>query len=134
MAITADYAITTVLAHWSTIKPAYRVILEDGTQLISSGDHRFLTERGWKYVTGARFGGLLRRPHLPSEQRADGGRRLRGATEGDRSLPARLPLRHDPRETASVGKSSYQRLAGPAADRLYSFRLPRLTDPRGRAD
>jgi hypothetical protein len=46
------YALTTVLAHWSTVKPAYRVILEDGTQLICSGDHRFLTERGWKHVTG----------------------------------------------------------------------------------
>ena len=26
------YAITEVLAHWSTVKPAYRVTLEDGTQ------------------------------------------------------------------------------------------------------
>ena len=32
-----------VLDHWSTIKPAYRVTLEDGTELIASGDHRFLT-------------------------------------------------------------------------------------------
>ena len=44
---------TTVLAHWQTVKPAYRVTLADGTQLIASGDHRFLTERGWKHVTGA---------------------------------------------------------------------------------
>jgi DNA repair photolyase len=57
------YAITTVLAHWSTVKPAYRVILEDGTQLISSGDHRFLTERGWKHVIGTESG-PLQRPHL----------------------------------------------------------------------
>ncbi len=57
------YALTTVLAHWSTVKPAYRVILEDGTQLISSGDHRFLTERGWKHVTGTEQG-PLQRPHL----------------------------------------------------------------------
>ncbi len=57
------YAITTVLAHWSTIKPAYRITLADGTQLIASGDHRFLTERGWKHVTGAEQG-HLRRPFL----------------------------------------------------------------------
>jgi len=50
------YAITEVLAHWSTVKPAYRVTLEDGTRLVTSGDHRFLTERGWKHVTGAEQG------------------------------------------------------------------------------
>jgi DNA repair photolyase len=58
------YAITTVSAHWSTVKPGYRVILEDGTQLIGSGDHRFLTERGWKHVTGTEHSGPLQRPHL----------------------------------------------------------------------
>jgi DNA repair photolyase len=50
------YAITEVLAHWSTVKPGYRITLEDGTELIASGDHRFLTERGWKHVTGAEQG------------------------------------------------------------------------------
>ena len=45
------YVPTEVFAHWETVKPAYRVTLEDGTELISSGDHRFLTERGWKHVT-----------------------------------------------------------------------------------
>ena len=50
------YAITEVLAHWSTVKPAYRITLEDGTQLVASGDHRYLTERGWKHVTGAEQG------------------------------------------------------------------------------
>jgi len=47
------YEPTTVLAHWSTVKRAYRVELADGTTLIASGDHRFLTERGWKHVAAA---------------------------------------------------------------------------------
>ncbi|MDQ4129595.1 MAG: radical SAM protein [Actinomycetota bacterium] len=57
------YTLTEVFDHWSTIKPGYRVTLEDGTELIASGDHRFLTERGWKHVIGA-WGGPLQRPHL----------------------------------------------------------------------
>ena len=50
------YVQTEVKAHWSTVKLAYRVTLEDGTNLVTSGDHRFLTERGWKHVTGAEQG------------------------------------------------------------------------------
>ncbi|WP_018685942.1 intein-containing Rv2578c family radical SAM protein [Actinokineospora enzanensis] len=57
------YVVTEVLDHWSTVKPAHRVTLADGTQLIASGDHRFLTERGWKHVTGG-VSGPDRRPHL----------------------------------------------------------------------
>lgn len=45
------YVTTRVLAHWSTVKPAYRLTLRDGTQLIASGDHRFLTDRGWRHVS-----------------------------------------------------------------------------------
>ncbi|MFI7116381.1 intein-containing Rv2578c family radical SAM protein [Amycolatopsis sp. NPDC049868] len=54
---------TKVLAHWSTLKPAYRLSLDDGTSIVASGDHRFLTGRGWKHVTGTRFG-AAQRPHL----------------------------------------------------------------------
>ena len=51
------YVLTDVRAHWSTAKRAYRITLEDGTELVASGDHRFLTsQRGWKYVTGAEQG------------------------------------------------------------------------------
>src|SRR4051794_8638185 len=57
------YTATEVRAHWSTVKPAYRVTLEDGTELVTSADHRFLTRRGWKHVTGAEQG-AGRRPHL----------------------------------------------------------------------
>jgi DNA repair photolyase len=47
------YTITHVLDHWSTVKPAYRVRLEDGTELVTSGDHRFLTDRDWKHVASS---------------------------------------------------------------------------------
>jgi DNA repair photolyase len=48
------FAVTTVRDHWSTRKPAYRVTLDDGTQLVTSGDHRLLSESGWRYVAGRR--------------------------------------------------------------------------------
>jgi DNA repair photolyase len=54
---------TRVLDKWSSIKPAFRVTLEDGTELITSEDHRFLTRRGWKHVIGGESG-PHRRPHL----------------------------------------------------------------------
>ncbi len=54
---------TKVLAHWRTTKEAYRITLEDGTGLVASGDHRFLTERGWKFVSGTGCG-PGQRPHL----------------------------------------------------------------------
>jgi len=57
------YAVTTVLDHWVVRKPAYRVSLEDGTELITSADHRFLTGRGWKHVVGTEQG-AMQRPHL----------------------------------------------------------------------
>jgi DNA repair photolyase len=57
------YVHTHVLAHWRVFKPAYRISLEDGTCLNAGGDHRFLTERGWKFVTGS-AAGREQRPHL----------------------------------------------------------------------
>ena len=56
------YVSTEVLDHWSTIQRAYRVLLKDGTELITSGNHRFLSNRGWKHVADAEPGS--QRPHL----------------------------------------------------------------------
>jgi DNA repair photolyase len=58
------YVTTEVLAHWETRKEAHLITLEDGTELVASGDHRFWTRRGkWKHVIGAEQG-PLQRPHL----------------------------------------------------------------------
>ncbi len=124
-----EYVRTTVLAHWSTVKPAYRVVLADGTQLVCSGDHRFLTERGWKYVTGARFGGLRRRPHLSAGHALMG---TGGFAEPPKQTAAyrRGYLCGLIRGDGSIGHYSYpQRL--PAADRSYLFGLA-LAEPGSR--
>jgi DNA repair photolyase len=101
------YVDTEVVAHWSTVKPAYRVTLEDGTELVVSGDHRFLTNRGWKFVTGAERG-PDRRPHLttanellgtgrfstPPEETADYRRGyLCGVIRGDGTVASRKYMR-----------------------------------------
>lgn len=62
---------TTVRASWKTRKRAYRITLADGTELVASGDHRFLTDRGWKHVTG-NGAGAARRPHLTLNNRLMG--------------------------------------------------------------
>lgn len=55
------YVATSVLDHWSTVKPAHRITLTDGTELVASADHRFLTDQGWRFVAG---GDEDRRPFL----------------------------------------------------------------------
>jgi DNA repair photolyase len=57
---------TRVLAHWATTKPAYRIALASGTELISSGDHRYLSQDSWKYVAPAELP-----PHRRHLTRAD---------------------------------------------------------------
>ncbi|WP_369130876.1 intein-containing Rv2578c family radical SAM protein [Modestobacter roseus] len=57
------YIQTEVRAHWSTVKPAHRVTLADGTSIVASADHRFLTGRGWKHVRESGCRGE-QRPHL----------------------------------------------------------------------
>jgi DNA repair photolyase len=55
--------VTTVHDKWSSIKRAFILELADGTKILTSGDHRFLTRRGWKHVLGDDHG-VHRRPHL----------------------------------------------------------------------
>jgi len=77
------YTKSRVLARWSVIKPAYRVTLEDGTELVSSADHRYLSDRGWKYVTGKEQG-RDRRPFLTTSNKLAGiGRFVEGPAEDD---------------------------------------------------
>ena len=125
-----EYVRTTVLAHWSTVKPAYRVVLADGTQLVCSGDHRFLTERGWKYVTGTRFGGLRRRPHLAAGHALMG---TGGFAEPPKQTAAyrRGYLCGLIRADGSIGHYSYPP-RNRAADRSYLFRLD-LAEPGSQA-
>jgi DNA repair photolyase len=119
------YVLTEVLDHWTVRKPAYRVTLENGTELIASGDHRFLTGRGWKHVIGTEHGGPLQRPHLTLNNKlmgtgafAEGPTAnsdykrgyLCGAIRGDGHLSTRPYIRKDGR-----------------ADELNRFRLA-LTD------
>ncbi len=66
------YVKARVLAHWSVIKPAYRITLEDGTCLVAGADHRFLTERGWKFVTGTDARSGAPRPHLTTRNKLMG--------------------------------------------------------------
>jgi DNA repair photolyase len=63
MGLHRKYETTTVLDKWSSLQRAYEVTLQDGTQLVTSADHRFLSQRGWKHVIGT-DAGPLKRPHL----------------------------------------------------------------------
>ncbi len=63
------YVRTTITAKWTTVKAAYRITLADGTEIVASGDHRFLSDRGWKHVVDGESG---QRPHLTTNYRLMG--------------------------------------------------------------
>ncbi|HJQ70304.1 MAG TPA: hypothetical protein VKA70_15105 [Blastocatellia bacterium] len=50
------YAQATVLNKTESLKEAFEVALENNNSVICSGDHRWLTDRGWKYTTGNMHG------------------------------------------------------------------------------
>jgi DNA repair photolyase len=101
------YVKSRVLAHWSTIKPAFRTTLEDGTILTTSGDHRFLSERGWKHVTD-NAPGQRQRAHLTTNNKLMGtGAFAEGPRENDDYRRGYLCglIRGD----AHIGRYSYAR-------------------------
>ncbi len=119
------FVTTPVLATWRTSKEAYRITLCDGTELTASGDHRFLSDRGWKFVTGTNHG-ADRRPHLTTgnELRGPGGGLCSSGTQSSEYRRGYLTgiIRGD----GLLGHWSYPR-PGRAHGDQYQFRLA-LTD------
>jgi DNA repair photolyase len=113
------YVITEVLDHWSTFKRAFRITLADGTQLIASGDHRFLTDRGWKHVTGSEQG-ASRRPHLTTRNRLIGTGKFANAPRHDAEYK-RGYLCGVIRGDASLGTYTYTR--NERQSTVHRFRL-----------
>ncbi|HJZ38537.1 MAG TPA: radical SAM protein [Solirubrobacterales bacterium] len=118
------YEVTEVLAHWATRKPGYRITLEDGTELIASGDHRFLTDRGWRYVTGTEAG-PGQRPFLTTNNKLMGIGSLGRPGEENKEY-RRGYLCGMIRGDGSIGSYSYER-PGRTRDDHHRFRLA-LTD------
>src|SRR6266516_498862 len=120
------YVRTAVLAHWQTVKPAYLTTLDDGTSLVTSGDHRFLPDRGWKHVSGA-MSGPQQRAYLTS------GNKLMGIGAFADQPKASGDYRHGylcgmVRGDGSLGTYSHRQ------GEIYRFRLALAdTDALGRA-
>ncbi len=120
------YVRTRVLAHWETSRPAYTITLADGTRLIAGGDHRFLTERGWKFVTGTEHG-PRRRPHLTVHNELVGtGQFAAGADLADPSY-RRGYLSGLIRGDGHLASYHYER-AGRAHGDQHQFRLALVDD------
>jgi DNA repair photolyase len=118
------YVTTEVQAHWRTRKAAFRVRLEDGTELIASGDHRFLSDRGWKYVSGSEWG-PLQRPHLTLNNKLMGLGSL-GPAPAESGEYRRGYLCGMIRGDGHVGSYAYERPGRSVFD-VHRFRLA-LTD------
>lgn len=116
---------TPVLARWPTLRAAYRVTLADGTVIVSSGDHRFLSDRGWKHVTPCPRG-KGQRPFLTPRNRLLGTgafAQSRADTPDYRTGYLCGMVRGD----GHLGRYSYSR-SYRATDVQYRFRLA-LADP-----
>ncbi len=118
------YVVTDVLAHWTSIKEGHRITLEDGTELIASADHRFLTKRGWKHVVGSEWG-PMQRPHLTLNSELMGTGKFAGQPQHTRDY-RRGYLCGLIRGDGHVGSYSYERPGRSHGD-VHRFRLA-LTD------
>jgi len=117
------YTFTRVLDQWSTTKPAYRVVLDDGTELVTSGDHRFLTDCGWKHVAPLEQG--RQRPHLTVNSKLLGTGGFASPPQ-DESEYHRGYLCGIIRGDGHLGSYTYQR-PGRAHGNVHRFRLA-MTD------
>ena len=128
---------TDVLDHWQTgPKRAYRVTLARRHDPVASGDHRFLTERGWKHVTGAMaapdqrpylttgnsllgFGAMVEPPKVDDDYRRG---YLTGMIRGDALLTATRRARiGQAKSTGSVSHSPTWRRSTGRATILADF-------------
>ncbi len=126
------YVKTRVLANWNTRKRGYRITLGDGTQITASGDHRFLTERGWKYVKGEMHGGGRRAYLTPNNKLLGFG--LNGLTQVQQPALATEDYRHGYlagmiRGDGMLFHKTYQGSDGRSRS-IHRFRLA-LTDSEG---
>lgn len=89
------YRRTTVTDTWTTEKPAYRLRLAGGIEVLSSGDHRFLSDGGWRYVASCGAHAtpdlkpgdrLLGMASLPAAAHDEDYRLIDAAVVGDRDL------------------------------------------------
>ena len=118
------YAITEVSDVWASVKPAWRIVLADGTTLVASADHRFLTERGWKHATNAPAG--RDRAHLTTNNK------LMGTGAFATAVPESDPYRRGYlcgmiRGDGALGAYSYSR-ASRIRDDHFRFRLALADD------
>src|SRR5919109_167318 len=115
------YTPTPVLDRWPTVKRAYRITLADGTELVASPDHRFLSARGkWKHVTGSECG-HHRRPHLTLNDKLIGTGAFADAPEHSRDYRLGYVcgmIRGD----GTLGSYDYPR-AGRTTGDVHRFRL-----------
>lgn len=118
------YVKTEVLDLWASVKPAYRIVLADGTTLVASGDHRFLTERGWKFATETAQG--RQRAHLTVNNKLMGTGAFATAVKKDEAY-RRGYLCGMIRGDGALGQYSYARV-GRNRDDHYRFRLALADD------